>query len=54
MKNGKKPSREQKLLIGKYRLNVENWLVVKNLPSELLIVHRHTNNLRTLSKERNL
>lgn len=29
MKNGKRPTRREKILLGEKRLNVENWLVTK-------------------------
>jgi hypothetical protein len=40
LKNGKKPTKKQKEAIKKARLNPDNWLVVKNLTTELHIVHR--------------
>lgn len=50
MKHGKKPTREQKILLEKYKLNSDNWLVVKNTPSELLIVHRISDKTKVLRK----
>ena len=41
MKHGKKPTRSQRMFIRSKRLNPENWLVVKDTPSEMLLVHRH-------------
>ncbi|MCP1355437.1 DUF6906 family protein [Aneurinibacillus migulanus] len=48
MKNGKRPTRKQKLAMKAVRLNPENWLVTKNLPGELHLVHRETNRERKL------
>ncbi len=40
MKNGKTPTREQKKVMRAHGLVPENWLVVKNLTSELEVVSR--------------
>jgi hypothetical protein len=48
MKHGKRPTRAQKKLIKATGLNPLNWLVVKNLPGELHLAHRHTNTARVL------
>lgn len=40
MKNGKLPTREQKLILKAHGLNPDNWLIVKSLPSMLEIVSR--------------
>lgn len=40
MKNGKAPTREQKIMMKAYGLVPENWLVVKNLPDSLEVVSR--------------
>ncbi|GEM02925.1 hypothetical protein SAMN05421839_13916 [Halolactibacillus halophilus] len=50
MKHGKKPNRQQKLLMSKYKIDSSNWLVVKNLNDELVVSHRETGRLRTLDK----
>lgn len=42
MKHGKKPTREQKKLLQKWKLNPENWFVVKDTPDQMLLVHRHS------------
>lgn len=42
MKHGKKPTREQKKLMQKWKLIPENWLVVKDTPDQMLLVHRHS------------
>lgn len=41
MKHGKNPTREQKKLMQKWKLDPANWLVVKDTPSEMMLVHRH-------------
>lgn len=48
MKQGKAPTRKHKQLISENGLNPLNWLVVKNLPQELHIIHRHTGSPRVL------
>lgn len=53
MKHGKKPTVSQRKLIDKKGLIAENWLVVKDTPKEMVIVHRHSigNVTRTIHKE---
>lgn len=41
MKHGKKPTREQRKLLMKWKLNTEDWLVVKDEPSKMTLVHKH-------------
>ena len=41
MKHGKKPTREQRKLMVKWKLNSEDWLVVKDESHRMLLVHRH-------------
>ena len=41
MKNGKNPTREQRKLLQKWRLDSSMWLVVKDTPTEMHLVHRH-------------
>jgi len=50
MKHGKKPTREQKKIIEKNGLNVENWLVGKIYSDRLELIHRHTDNVRIAYK----
>ncbi|MDC2863827.1 DUF6906 family protein [Bacillus sp. BP-3] len=42
MKNGKNPTKKQKMLIASYKLNPENWLIYKKVDDELHLVHRNT------------
>ncbi len=48
MGRGKNPTRKQRELIKKNRLNSNNWLVIKCPPGELHIVHRFTNSKRVI------
>jgi len=41
MKHGKKPTAAQRKLIQKWNLDPANWLVVKDTPSEMVLIHRH-------------
>lgn len=40
MKHGKRPTVAQRKYIRSFRLNPENWLVVKDSPEEFVIRHR--------------
>lgn len=58
MKNGKKPTLEQKKIMRSHGLVPENWLVVKNLTDSIVVVSRTSlkkiggkPKIRTLSKE---
>ena len=44
MKHGKKPTREQRKLMVKWRLDPTMWLVVKDTPTEMHLAHRHFDN----------
>lgn len=44
MKHGKKPTREQRKLMEKWKVNTQDWLVVKDEPSKMTLVHRHFDN----------
>lgn len=48
MKNGKRPTVAQRMHIRYYRLNDNNWLVVKDTPEEFAIVYRLSGGLRKL------
>ncbi|WP_209121552.1 hypothetical protein [Alkalihalobacillus sp. BA299] len=48
MKNGKAPTKKQKIAIKEVGLNPNNWLVSKNLQEELHIVHRETGRLKVI------
>lgn len=40
MKHGKKPTHEQRKLMEQWRLNTYDWLVVKDTSTELVLVHK--------------
>jgi len=48
VKQGKNPTRKQKALMARAKLNPDNWLVVKNLPDSLHLEHRITGRARVL------
>ena len=50
MRQAKKPTRAQRLLIKSMRLNSENWLVVTETPEVLVIRHRHSDREREIRK----
>lgn len=41
MKHGKNPTREQRKLLEKWKLDPAMWLVVKDTPTQMVLVHRH-------------
>lgn len=41
MKHGKKPTREQRKLMEKWKLKSEDWLVERETTTELVLRHRH-------------
>ena len=41
MKHGKKPTVAQRKLMQMWKLDPANWLVVKDTPAEMVLVHRH-------------
>ena len=49
MRNGRKPTRKQKIRLGQAGLAPENWLVVKQKQNgELVILHKRTNMIRVV------
>ena len=42
MKHGKNPTREQRKLMQKWKLDHTVWLVGKDTPTEMLLVHRYS------------
>lgn len=48
MKHGLRPRVKQKIIIKNAGLNPKDWLVVKNLPNELWIVHRETEQQKSI------
>lgn len=52
MKHGVKPTREQRKLLHKWGLDTHDWLVIKDTPTEMQIVHRlFESQVRTINKE---
>ena len=52
MKNGKKPTVRQCKLMQRWGLNPLEWLVIKDTPSEMVVVHRHSEKTtKTIHKE---
>lgn len=52
MKHGTKPTRNQKLFLKKWKLNPADWLVERETPSEMVLIHRHFDTKKTLPKRR--
>jgi hypothetical protein len=50
--NGKKPTREQRKLISENGLYPADWLVTKNTPTEMHLVHRYGAAIRVISKQK--
>ena len=51
MKHGKKPTYEQRKLIEQWGLDAHHWLVTKDTPKQMEIVHRHSDKTtRTIPK----
>lgn len=48
MKHGKKPTREQRKLMEKWKVNTYDWLVERETLSELVIIHRHFDNKKKI------
>lgn len=42
MKHGVKPTREQRKVLQKWKLDPAVWLVTKDTPTEMHLVHRHS------------
>lgn len=49
MKNGKKPTKKEKMHIKLYNLNPDNWLIFKKVNHELHLVHRNTNKIKVIT-----
>lgn len=48
MKNGKTPTKKQSMYIASFRLNPANWLVSRDNQTEMVLIHRMTDRVRTL------
>lgn len=50
MKHGKKPTREQRKLMEKWRVNTQDWLVERETLSQLILRHRHFDKIKIIPK----
>ncbi len=50
MKHGKKPSREQRKLMMKWKVNTYDWLVERETLTELVLIHRHFDKKKIIPK----
>ena len=50
MKHGKKPTVRQSEIIKAKRLKPEDWLIERETPEEMVIVHRYADTTRTITK----
>lgn len=48
--HGKRPTLAQRKLIEKFKLNSDNWLIQKDTPEFMQIVHRHSDTVRRIPK----
>lgn len=48
MKHCKNPTRQQKKLLQKWKLDPAVWLVVKDMPTHMELVHRHFDKTRKI------
>lgn len=46
MKHGTKPTRTQRKLMEKWKVNTQDWLVERETLSQLVLVHRHFDNTK--------
>ena len=54
MKHGKRPTREQRKLMEKWKVNTQDWLVERETNTELVLVHRHFDNkIKIIPKQEN-
>lgn len=52
MKQLKKPTRAQKILMKQKRMNPADWMVERDTPEELVLVHRHFSSTKKIIKRR--
>ena len=51
MKHAKKPTKKQSILIQEWGLNPADWMIERDTPSEMVLVHRHSEkNRKTITK----
>jgi hypothetical protein len=44
MKHGTKPTRQQRLLMQKWKVNAQDWLVERETNTQMVLIHRHFDN----------
>lgn len=50
MKHGRKPTREQRKLMEKWKVNTMDWLVERETNNELVLRHRHFDKTKVIPK----
>lgn len=50
MKQGKRPTRQQKIMLAGAHLLPANWRVVNDSKESFTVIHKHTNTVRTIKK----
>lgn len=48
MKQLKKPTRSQKILLTKKKLNPADWMIERDTPEQLVLVHRHFDRVKKI------
>lgn len=52
MKHQKKPTREQKKIIQSKKLNPADWMIERDTPEKIVLVHRHFDSVtKTIQKK---
>lgn len=51
MRHGKRPTRAQKIMLQKRRLNPNNWLIIRDDVRMLILKNRVSGNVRILRRE---
>jgi hypothetical protein len=46
MKSGKKPTKNQSIFIQSHGIDPKDWLIVKNEPHQMVLVHRETSDTK--------
>lgn len=49
--NGKRPTRDQRAIFEEHGLNSKEYLVQKNTPTFLQVIHKETKEIKILNKE---
>ena len=50
IKHGKKPTREQRKLMMKWKVDTYDWLVERETPTELVLIHRNFDKKKIIPK----